>query len=92
VVKIEFWGEKGNLGLIRNYRKAGYEILCEPKGKIDKNRKVCILFDPTISGNSKRINKWCQQVHLESVICVLMRKEGFFERYPFQRVKLPLEG
>ena len=91
MVKIKFLSDKGDLDLIRNYRKVGCEILCEPKGKIDKNRKVCILFDPTISGDPKRINEWCQQINPESVIYILIGKKRFFEKYPFQRFKLPLE-
>lgn len=92
MVKIEFWREEqGNLSLVRRYRKAGYEILCEPKGKINKSRKVCILFDPTISGNPARIYRWCEQIHPDSIICILMLKEEFFKRYPDQRFKLPVE-
>jgi len=91
MVKIEFWDEeKDNLEKIRRFSKEGYKIVCDSKGKVvDNKAKICILLDP--SQNPKRVNELCERISFDSVIYILMTKQDFFRKYPFQKFKLSIK-
>jgi len=91
MAKIEFWDEeKDNLEKIRRLSKQGYRIVCGSKEKVvDNKTKMCVLLDP--SQNPKQVNELCERISFDSVIYILMTKQDFFRKYPYQRFKLPIK-
>lgn len=90
MVKIEFWDEeKNNLEKIRRFLQEEYKIVCDSKEKVvDNKAKICILVDP--SRNPKRANELCRTISFDSVIYILMTKQEFLRKYPYQIKKLPI--
>jgi len=92
MVKIEFWNKgKDNVEVIRRYTKEGYRIVCDSKGEVLETKdKVCILWDPLILNNPKRVNELCKELSVDSIIYILMAKQDFLRKYPYQKFKLPI--